>query len=304
MKVFLLIAILIVGAWLFCIRPGRRFLRQSMPFMGRTFANRGLYASDQHIPENSLPAFLSAVQAGYGIKLEVRLTKDQQAVVFHDDTLARACGVEARFDALTYEELTTLSLFDTDHRIPLLSDVLAIIAGRVPIIVELKADDDWEALCGITWEILKTYQGDYCVGSFHPLPIRWFYKNAPKALRGQWSMSCRSTRQPLPWCKAFINSQLLGNFFTHAQFLACPIDANGPSVRACRWLGGLRVSWTAHAEDDWAYLMRISDCIIFEHCRPATHYVRNDPAAPLHVELEPLLNKHPAEHVSASTPKG
>ena len=83
---------------LILLAPGRATKRQKAPFMGMNFAHRGLHSRDKSIPENSLEAFDLASRAGYGMELDVQLSKDGQVVVFHDDTLERVCGVNARVD--------------------------------------------------------------------------------------------------------------------------------------------------------------------------------------------------------------
>ena len=302
MGTLLFVIIVLLGLWFYAIAPGPGKAAAFRPFVGRTFAHRGLYSKDQQVPENSLLAFLAAVEAGYGIELDVQLTRDGQVVVFHDASLLRACGVDARVDAYTYEELSKLSLFGTNHRIPLFSDVLALVDGRSPLIVELKGDGCWKRLCEITYALLKAYRGDYCVESFHPGPVRWFYKNAPEVLRGQLSEAYRYSKQFLPGYQAFGMSRVLTNALTHPQFLAYRIGPRCLSARACQWLGAMGVSWTAGPNDDWGMLARISDCIIFEHCRPATRFAKNDPSAPLLLELDPLISPK-AEHITAATSK-
>lgn len=298
---FFVAVFLLVGIWIFAVAPGRSHAAQCAPFVGRTFAHRGLYAKNQSVPENSLPAFLSAVQAGYGVELDVQLTRDGQVVVFHDETLTRVCGVERRVDDCTFDELSQLSLFGTNQRIPLFIDVLSVLDGRVPVIVELKAGGDWRTLCQKTYDLLKSYRGDACVESFHPLLVRWFYRHAPEILRGQLSEAYRFSQRFLPKHMAFLMSRLLTNFLTHPQFLAYRIGSKCISARIAEWHGAMRVSWTAHPDDDWVALMRTSDCIIFEHCRPSTHFGKADAAAPLLLELEPLIKQ--AEHITASTQK-
>ena len=127
-----------VGVPAFLIAPGAVTKRQKAPFMGRNFAHRGLHSEDKSVPENSLEAFRLAGRAGYGAELDVRLTKDGQVVVFHDDTLDRMCGVSARVDEKSYDELKLLSLAGTNQRIPLLTEVLETYGGRGPLIVEIK----------------------------------------------------------------------------------------------------------------------------------------------------------------------
>ena len=89
---FLLALAVLIGLWLVLIAPGRATKAQRAPFAGRAFTHRGLYELDQSVPENSLEAFRRAVEAGYGAELDVQRTRDGQIVVFHDDSLQRACG--------------------------------------------------------------------------------------------------------------------------------------------------------------------------------------------------------------------
>ena len=271
---WILLAVLLVLAtlWLALIMPARSIKAQRAPFCGRTFAHRGLFTADQSVPENSLSAFRAAVEAGYGVELDVQLTRDKQVVVFHDDDLKRVCGVDARVDTYSFDELQTLSLLKTNERIPLFSEVLAVIDGRIPMIVELKSGGDWKTLCPKTLELLRAYQGDYCVESFHPLLVRWFYLNAPEILRGQLSEAARYSRKGLPLYQAIMMSRLFTNILAHPQFVAYRVGPKCLSVRLCEWFGAMRVCWTAHPTDDHAKLTRQNDAIIFEHYLPETHF--------------------------------
>lgn len=261
-------AALLLALWLLLIAPGRADAAKRAPFTGRCYAHRGLYEADQSVPENSLEAFSRAAAAGYGVELDVQLTRDGQIVVFHDDTLLRACGIDARPDAYTLSELRELPLFQTDHRIPLFSEVLAVIGGRVPLIVELKAGGERTRLCEKTRAMLAVYDGPYCVESFHPAIVRWFYVHAPEVLRGQLSEAWRFSRRFLPGVTAFAMSRLLCNILTRPQFIAYRIGPKCLSVRACEALGAMRVAWTARGEGAHARLMEQNDAVIFEHYRP------------------------------------
>ena len=134
---WVLAAVILLAGWLFLIAPGRADKAQRAPFTGRDYAHRGLYEADQSVPENSMEAFSRAADAGYGIELDVQLTRDQRVVVFHDDSMKRACGLDAQIHDYTFDELQQIPLFGTEHRIPLFSDVLETVGGRVPLIVEL-----------------------------------------------------------------------------------------------------------------------------------------------------------------------
>ena len=150
---------------------------------GKRFAHRGLW--DQKSPENSLAAFQKAVDAGYGIEFDIHKTRDGHVVVFHDDTLVRMCGVEGKIEDKTLAELRELRLKGTDQGIPTLQEMLALVDGRVPLLVELKGAALDTSLCPVADAILSQYKGAYLIESFNPLLVRWYRKNRPDVVRGQ-----------------------------------------------------------------------------------------------------------------------
>lgn len=172
-----------LGGLVFLVAPGRASKKDKKPFMYKNFAHRGLHKKDKTVPENSLAAFERASSYGYGIELDVQLSKDGQVVVFHDDTLNRVCGVDSRVDEKTYDELSKISLCGTTQTIPLFSEVLKTVRGRGPLIVELKNGKRNEELCEKTYALLEKYSGEYCIESFNPFIVRWFKKNAPEVIR-------------------------------------------------------------------------------------------------------------------------
>ena len=264
---FLMLAVL-VGLWLFLIAPGRASRAQRSPFEGRAFAHRGLYELDQSVPENSLPAFRRAVETGYGAELDVQRTRDGQIVVFHDDSMQRACGVEGAVRDFTYEELQAFPLFGTDERIPLFSDVLKVFDGKQPLIVELKYGPDSDLLCEATRQMLDAYDGPACVESFHPAMVRWFWKHDPKRLRGQLSEAVCYSRKNLPLLLSFMMSRLLSNCLTRPQFIAYQVGPKPLSARASEGMGAMKVLWTARERSLHAQRMRENHAVIFEGYRP------------------------------------
>ena len=272
MWIALTVLIVLTTIWLVLIMPARSTKAQRAPFQNRTFAHRGLFSPDQLIPENSLPAFRAAVEAGYGVELDVQLSKDKVVVVFHDDDLKRVCGIDARVDAYSFEELQTFSLLGTGERIPTFPDVLAVLDGKAPVIVEFKSGGDWKTLCEKTLALLNAYPGDYCVESFHPLLVRWFYQHAPKILRGQLSEAARFSKKYVPWYQSLMMSRLLTNILTHPQFIAYHIGPKCLSVRVSEALGAMRVAWTARPEHNHGKLTKQNDAIIFEHYRPEPRF--------------------------------
>ena len=265
---FWLALAVLVGLWLFLIAPGRSTKAQRAPFEGRAFAHRGLYERDQSVPENSLEAFRRAVAAGYGAELDVQRTRDGRIVIFHDDSMQRACGVDRAIRDFTYAELQAYPLFGTDERIPLFSEVLRVFGGRQPLIVELKYGPDWALLCNATCRMLEEYTGPACVESFHPAMVRWFRRHDPRRLRGQLSEAACFSQKQVKWYLAFAMSRLLSNCLTRPQFIAYRLGPKPLSVRVSEAMGAMKVLWTAREIGDHARHMRENDAVIFEGYRP------------------------------------
>lgn len=152
---------------------------------GKYIAHRGLHDKNKGIPENSLKAFENACINGISIELDVRLTKDGRVVVIHNKSLNAMCGVDANVSDFTYEQLSAFKLLDTDERIPLLSQVLKLVNGRVPLLIEIKDSGSFGELEKRTYHLLKKYKGNYAVQSFNPFSMLWFRIFAPSVKRGQ-----------------------------------------------------------------------------------------------------------------------
>lgn len=147
-------------------------------------AHRGLWSPDG-APENSLAAFQAACHAGYGIELDVQLTADGEAVVFHDDDLKRMTGVEGKLRDRTLDDLGELKLAGSDETIPTLLETLAIIGHRAMVHVELKTPyGEVGPLEQRVHEVLMDHAGPTCVIGFNPYSHAWFADRFPGVLRG------------------------------------------------------------------------------------------------------------------------
>lgn len=271
----ILLTIVIIAAVLcllvlFLIWPGRPGSEKVAPFAGRNFAHRGLHSKDCTVPENSLTAFRLAAEAGYGIELDIQLSKDGEVVVFHDDTLPRVCGVEGRVDAYTLAELREMRLCGTDERIPLLSEVFEVVAGRSPFIIELKTGPRNRELCEKGLALLNTYQGDCCIESFDPRIVAWFRRNAPERLRGQLASAPKS--YDIPKIGALALGNLMLNVIARPEFVAYKDEAKPALVRFVDRHGSLRVLWTAREEAESGRVEQQNDMVIFEFYHPAPRY--------------------------------
>lgn len=236
-------------------------------FMHRNFAHRGLHDMDRSIPENSLMAFAAAVGEGYGIELDVQLSKDGQVVVFHDDTLNRVCGVDGRVDAYDYDELKEFSLLGTMQHIPLFTEALELIGtGDGPLIVELKSGSRNSELCEKTYNILRQYQGKYCIESFNPFIVRWFKQNVPEVFRGLLAASKEEYMPTYPALIAKLLSNCTLGFLCKPDFIAYQNVERPKQVLRMREKGTLLFAWTSRVPDvDQAQ----NDAVIFENYRPS-----------------------------------
>jgi glycerophosphoryl diester phosphodiesterase len=263
------IAVSIAAFALFLAAPGKAPTEEKEPFMGRNFAHRGLHDSDKFVMENSMAAFRRAVSCGYGIELDARITADGQIVIFHDDTLYRMCKVNARVEDLSWDVLKTFRLNGTDEGIPLLSEVLEMVGGRVPIILELKNCRKNRRLCEGALKEIRTYKGALCVESFNPFILRWFRKNAPEVIRGQLSCTLKSMGFKVN-PGAFILSRLYTNVLSRPHFIAYGIGKKPLTVRLCEKLGAMKVAWTS---DNVSHdLYGENDAVIFENYRPLAKF--------------------------------
>jgi len=147
------------------------------------FAHRGLWRPGE-AAENSLAAIEHACQSHFGVECDVRLTLDGEAVVFHDETLARMTGLDAPVSSLTLADLADAPLLGGPDRIPTLAQVLELVAGRAMLLIELKAGPDHVALAERVADHLDRYAGPAAVISFDPQALAWFVLGRPDVPRG------------------------------------------------------------------------------------------------------------------------
>lgn len=158
-------------------------------FVTVPLAHRGYHDKADRRPENSLAAFRAAIEAGYGIELDVQLTADNEAVVFHDDALERLTAKTGLVKALTVAELCLIALRDSDQTLPSLSQVLDLVAGRVPVLIEIKDQlDTMRPGSGMleraVAQALAHYKGPVAVMSFNPHCVAEMARIAPDVPRG------------------------------------------------------------------------------------------------------------------------
>lgn len=236
--VILIIIAALTLLWLFMIMPRLRRPAALEELKHHRYAHRGLHNIQKGVPENSLLAFRLAVEQGYGIELDVHISKDGKLVVEHDDTLKRTCGAAIKIEDSLWEDLQKLRLEGTEERLPLLEEVLRLVDGKVPLLIEAKiVGGNWNTLCPAIQKALEQYTGPFCVESFEPRAIRWFRKNAPQIVRGQLAGDVRKEGSGVSPVINFVLKNLLVNVLSRPDFIAYNHQSHqNISFRLCRAL--------------------------------------------------------------------
>lgn len=265
----IVILVLLLIAYLLALR-GRRNHKGLRALRGRAYAHRGLHGNG--VPENSMTAFRLALNKGYGIELDIHLMKDGTLAVIHDASLKRTAGADVMIEDLTAPDLENYRLENTDEKIPLFSEVLALFNGKAPMIVELKAErNNHAALCAAACEMLKNYDGAYCIESFNPRCTAWLKENRPEIVRGQLAENYfRSPKCKLPWFLKLALSAHLFNSRILPDFIAYRFsDRETLGTGLCRKLWGIQgVTWTIRSQEDFDTAVTEGWIPIFEGFEP------------------------------------
>lgn len=268
MYIVLKICIVVFLLYLFLIMPRLRHPDLTI-LMGYFYAHRGLHDGNNKIPENSLPAFQLAKDKGYGYELDVQLTKDRKVVVFHDETIDRVTDHIGNVRDYTFDDLQQIGLAGTNEHIPLFTDVLALMDGKAPIIVEIKIHENCNEVCTAVNAILKDYTGPYCIESFDPVAVQWYKKHQPDIIRGQLSTKLNKETKSHN-IAYFLVAKLLVNFLGRPDFIAyeCKYPNCFNKWLCCSVFGALPVTWVIRSQDELEKVQKYFKLFIFEHCLP------------------------------------
>ena len=230
-------------------------------------AHRGLW-SPEGPPENSLAAFRAACAAGYGIELDVQLSADGEAMVFHDGGLKRMTGAEGRLADRTAAELAELRLAGSDERIPTLAETLAVVGRRAMVHIELKTP--YGAVGPLeqrVHEIIIDHAGPVCVIGFNAYSHAWFAERYPNVLRGLDSYSYADARN-MDAAQRRAMAELEHVAIAKPHFLALGLDMLPGEAAARHRAKGLPVvAWTVKEPSQWEAIKAHCDNLIFEGFR-------------------------------------
>lgn len=240
-------------------------------FLDRPIAHRGYHDAHAGRPENSRAAFEAAIEAGYGIELDLQLSKDAQAMVFHDYDLHRLTVAKGAIQQRTAKELGAISLRYSDETVPTLVEVLELVAGRVPLLIELKDQDgamgaNIGPLEEATAQALATYTGDVALMSFNPNSVARMADLLPQRPRGittcaysakDWLTLGAKVRNHLREIPDFDRAQ--ADFISHKHKAL-----TAPRVAELKARGVPILCWTIRSPAEEAVARKIADNVTFE----------------------------------------
>ncbi|WP_322890392.1 MULTISPECIES: glycerophosphodiester phosphodiesterase family protein [unclassified Yoonia] len=242
-----------------------------LAFLSRPIAHRALHDRKAGRVENSIAAIKAAIAAGYGIEIDVQLSSDGQAMVFHDDTLDRLTAQTGPVRARSRAELEQIALKDDTGTIPALADVLALVAGQVPLLIEIKDQDgnmgpDVGPLEEATCAALADYKGDVALMSFNPHSMAACRALAPAIARGLVT----SAYDPVFWpelTRAVCDH--LRQIPDYDRVDACfisheALDLARPRVAEIKATGAPVLCWTIRSAMAEAKAREIADNVTFE----------------------------------------
>ncbi len=231
-------------------------MKKDLSFLTKNLiAHRGCHNINLGIPENSIIAFEEAIRKNYLIELDLHILKDGSVVVFHDDNLERMTGVNINLKDCSYEQIKNLKLLGTNNFIPLFKDVLNLVDGKVPIIIELKYDN----FCGIlekeVMNILKSYTGLYAIKSFSPFSVLWMKTHFSDVPRGFLSSDLKD--------KSILSNLLLK--FLNVDFISYSIDSFPNKLIEQFRKNKLVLGWTIRSNSDLEKAKKYCDNFICEN---------------------------------------
>ncbi|UWP98047.1 glycerophosphodiester phosphodiesterase family protein [Aliiroseovarius crassostreae] len=240
-------------------------------FFAAPIAHRAFHDVKNGRPENSRAAIEAAVERGYGIEIDLQLSKDRQAMVFHDYDLARLADATGPIQQRSADELGAIGLRGGNEGIPSFDEVLALVAGRVPLLVEIKDQDG--AMGPRTGQLeqaaaqcLEHYRGDVAIMSFNPHAIAEFAKHRRDLPLGL--VTCAYLQEDWPLLPAATRHHLrdIPDFDrVGADFISHDVnDLTNPAVRRLKDRGLPVLCWTVRSQEVEKTARQIADNVTFE----------------------------------------
>lgn len=239
------------------------------------FAHRALHDITDGRPENSRAAIRAAIAAGYGIEIDVQLSGDGAAMVFHDYHLERLTDVQGAVQLHSADALRATALRGGDEGIPDLPEVLAVVAGQVPLLIELKDQDGAMGprvgrLERAVAQALGGYGGPVALMSFNPHAVAVMQELCPDIPRGLTTSAYDPADWPLPAATCDALREIPDYDRVGASFISHEVgDLDRARVAALKQSGAWVCCWTVRDAQQEARAREIADSITFEGYRAA-----------------------------------
>ena len=233
------------------------FLKQSL------IAHRGYHDRNKKIIENSIESFKKAIEYNYIIELDIHMLKDGNIVVFHDNNLKRVCGINKMISDLSYDEIKKYNLFNTESKIPLLKDVLRLVDGKVPLLIEIKYYHKYGIIEKELIKMMKNYKGKFAVQSFYPKTIFWFKKHAKYIPVGLLTSDFKRSSN----LKRLIGKTIILDVILKADFISYNINAAPNIYIDAKRKKKLVIGWTVRTNDEYQKNRFYFDNLICENMK-------------------------------------
>ena len=265
LKIIVIVVIVLCLLVAFLLAPRMSNKPDMSAVAGVSFAHRGYFDNDTDVPENSIAAFEKAIEKGFGIELDIQLSSDGVAMVFHDADLERVCGVKGKIWEYTAAELGQMKLLGTEETIPTFEQALAAIDGKAPLLIEYKMDRVDTAVCAAGQALLDNYEGDYVIQSFDPRVLLWYKKNSPQVARGQLSKEYWQYEEYKGKALYVVLGNLITNVATRPDFVSYEaVGQNNCALKLYRLLGGETACWTLRSGEEYAQAKGNFNMYIFD----------------------------------------
>ncbi|SEA09335.1 glycerophosphodiester phosphodiesterase family protein [Rubrimonas cliftonensis] len=247
-------------------------------------AHRGLHDPKAGRVENSRAAVAAAVSAGYGVEIDVQLSADGEAMVFHDETLDRLTRETGLLRERTAAALSDTALTGGGETIPTLGEILALVGGRAPLVVEIKDQGGTLDGAGVgplearVAALLSGHGGTVSVMSFNPASVAAMARLAPSLSRGVVACAAADYPDDIPAERRealaeMTEAEAVGAAFFSYDWRALPT----PRTRALRAQGLAALCWTVRSAADAELALRGADALTFEGFAPELRADRPSP---------------------------
>ena len=234
-------------------------ISKNSKLFSQPIAHRGLWGGD--IIENSLSAYKNAVENGFPIEIDLYSSTDGVLYCFHDDTLIRMTGKSGKIFEKDSNYISSLTLLNSQEKIPTFDEVLSLCENKVPLLIEIKNQPDTTIVEKVI-NRLNTYKGEFALQSFNPLYIKKVKKLAPHFIRGILSTKSSVELKNTKWYEKLVIKNMLLNFLIKPDFISS--NYNDFPLKKSKTKNKAVLAWTVNSKEIYEKVKPYVDNVIFE----------------------------------------